>query len=108
MKAKFSGDRNQCPGCLELFNSTAAFDKHRTGDFGKNRRCMQIDEMRAIGMDKNAAGYWVTAVNPMFGQKDFSMGNVTIKNEPIDIGIPADWHQRIIAEPGSNQAEEKN
>lgn len=62
---KLSGDRNQCCGCHEFFNSSAAFDKHRHGDFGKDRRCRTIDEMRAKGMDKNAAGYWVTALNPM-------------------------------------------
>lgn len=69
MKAKVTGDRNQCPGCLELFNSSAAFDKHRHGDFGKSRRCMTVEEMKAKGMDKNSSGYWVTALNPMFAQQ---------------------------------------
>jgi hypothetical protein len=62
---KVSGDRNQCAGCGEFFNSSAAFDKHRTGAFGIDRRCMTDGEMRAKGMDKNAAGYWVTALNQM-------------------------------------------
>ena len=66
MKAKVNGDRNQCAGCGELFNSTAAFDKHRTGEFGKNRRCMTVHEMLSKKMAKNAANYWVTALNPMF------------------------------------------
>lgn len=66
MKEKVSGGRNQCPGCAELFNSTAAFDKHRHGDFGKDRRCMTADEMKVKKMDINAAGYWVTALNPLF------------------------------------------
>lgn len=66
---KISGDRNQCRGCGEYFNSTAAFDKHRTGDFGIDRRCRMPDEMREKGMDKNAAGFWVTALNPMFSEK---------------------------------------
>ena len=30
---KLTGDRNQCQACKEYFNSTHAFDKHRTGDF---------------------------------------------------------------------------
>ena len=68
MKAKVSGDRNQCPGCRELFNSSAAFDKHRTGDFGKDRRCMTKDEMFGRKMDINSAGYWVTALNPLFAE----------------------------------------
>ena len=67
VKAKVSGDRNQCPGCSELFNSSAAFDKHRTGVFGVDRRCMTAEEMYARKMAKNDAGYWVTALNPLFG-----------------------------------------
>lgn len=60
-----SGDRNQCPTCALYFNSTAAFDKHRTGPFS-DRRCLTVDEMAAKGMAKNSAGYWVTALNPNF------------------------------------------
>lgn len=62
---KISGDRNQCAGCGEFFNSTAAFDKHRVGTFGVDRRCAAVDQMEAKGMVKNAAGYWITAANPM-------------------------------------------
>jgi hypothetical protein len=65
MALPLRGDRNQCCGCGEYFNSSAAFDKHRHGDFGKDRRCRSVEEMRAKGMDKNAAGFWVTARNPM-------------------------------------------
>jgi hypothetical protein len=55
------GDRNQCPTCKLYFNSTAAFDKHRTGKFSKylDRRCLSQDEMKAKGMTQNAAGFWV-------------------------------------------------
>ncbi len=53
------GDRNQCGSCGELFNSSAAFDKHRMGDFGKDRRCRSQEEMRGKGMAKNAAGFWI-------------------------------------------------
>lgn len=65
---KLSGQHNQCPSCGELFNSNASFDKHRTGVIGKDRRCMTVDEMRSEGMDKNAGGWWVTAINPMFAK----------------------------------------
>jgi hypothetical protein len=63
------GDRNECPGCAEVFNSTAAFDKHRTGKFGKapedgGRRCRTVAEMEQIGMAKNAAGFWCTQLMP--------------------------------------------
>lgn len=59
-----AGDRNQCQGCKEFFNSTFAFEKHRTGDFGKDRRCMTVGEMGDKGMSKNAAGFWVSAAMP--------------------------------------------
>lgn len=59
-----SGDRNQCRGCGEYFNSTFAFDKHRTGEHGKDRRCLTPDEMRAKGMDKNVAGFWISSAMP--------------------------------------------
>ena len=62
---KLSGDRCQCRGCMEYFNSTAAFDKHRKGQHGTDRRCLPEQEMRGIGMDKNAAGYWITAKMPV-------------------------------------------
>jgi hypothetical protein len=66
VKAQVRGDRNQCTGCGQLFNSSAAFEKHRTGEFGRDRRCMTTDEMAAKGMAINSDGYWVTALNPNF------------------------------------------
>lgn len=62
---KLTGDRNQCQGCKLYFNSTAAFDKHRTGKHGVDRRCMTQDEMRAAGMDQRADGFWIGSHNPM-------------------------------------------
>jgi hypothetical protein len=60
MKAKnLRGDRNQCPGCGQLFNSTIAFDKHRTGlHAGNARRCLSVDEMLAKGMVLREDGFW--------------------------------------------------
>jgi hypothetical protein len=60
------GDHNVCPSCGECFNSSAAFDKHRTGAFGIDRRCSTADEMLSIKMAKNADGFWVTKQNPMY------------------------------------------
>jgi hypothetical protein len=55
-----SGDRNQCPTCHKYFNSTSAFDRHRTGKVGtKERRCMTTEEMEAKKMCLNAAGFWI-------------------------------------------------
>lgn len=56
---KLTGDRNQCQGCKEFFNSTAAFDKHRTGQHGVDRHCLTAGEMTDKGMAKNSAGFWV-------------------------------------------------
>lgn len=53
-----TGDRNQCPTCKEYFNSTSAFDKHRTGDHGKDRRCITKDQMEAKGMILGSDGFW--------------------------------------------------
>lgn len=65
---RLTGQRNQCPSCLLYFRSNASFDKHRTGEFGKNRRCRTVEEMQAIGMAQNAGGWWVTALNPKFAE----------------------------------------
>lgn len=43
----------------KYFNSTGAFDKHRTGAYGIDRRCMATEEMTAAGMATNAGGYWI-------------------------------------------------
>jgi hypothetical protein len=65
VKKKLGGDRNQCAGCGEYFNSSFAFAKHRIGEFGKDRRCMTVEEMQDKKMVKNSADFWVTAANPM-------------------------------------------
>jgi hypothetical protein len=57
---KLSGTRNQCPSCDLYFNSNTAFDKHRTGQHGLNRRCMTPEEMLDLGMFINLYGYWVS------------------------------------------------
>lgn len=54
--------RNQCGGCKQYFNSVPAFDKHRTGKYGVDRRCLNDEEMLAKKMEKNAAGFWTTGL----------------------------------------------
>ena len=49
MGVALRGDRNQCPCCHKLFNSTHAFDQHRTGDMA-DRRCLNTWEMLSKGM----------------------------------------------------------
>ncbi|MDN8037425.1 FDXHR family putative zinc-binding protein [Burkholderia vietnamiensis] len=66
MGKKLTGDRNQCRGCGEYFNSAKAFDRHRRGDFGNEenpRRCLSPYQMAKRGMAKNADGFWVTELN---------------------------------------------
>lgn len=55
-----TGSRNQCQSCKQYFNSNTAFDKHRTGEHGRNRRCRTVEEMTALGMLLNNAGFWIT------------------------------------------------
>jgi len=57
---RLSGMRNQCQGCKQYFNSNYAFDKHRTGEHGVNRRCLTPDEMLGKGMSLNHANFWIT------------------------------------------------
>src|SRR5579885_1429320 len=55
--------RSQCGGCHEVFNSVAAFDLHRVGDFDKRtRRCLTPQEMSAKGMTRNDKGWWTLPV----------------------------------------------
>lgn len=61
---RLAGDRCRCVACGELFNSVHAFDAHRFGRFGLDRRCLTPLEMRGRGMSTNDAGYWITARRP--------------------------------------------
>jgi hypothetical protein len=57
---RLTGSRNQCQSCKQYFNSNTAFEKHRTGQHGVNRRCRTVEEMTALGMLVNHAGFWIT------------------------------------------------
>ncbi len=43
--------KTMCSACGKFFASTDEFDGHRVGDFGKDRRCMTLDEMLADGWE---------------------------------------------------------
>lgn len=58
---------SHCSTCHEDFNSDAAFDMHRTGRFGIDRRCKTPDEMHRAGQERNKAGRWVTRPRPGSG-----------------------------------------
>ena len=57
---KLTGMRNQCQGCKQYFNSNHAFDKHRVGKHGSDRRCRTTEEMLELGMSLNSANFWIT------------------------------------------------
>ena len=57
---KLGPSRNQCQGCKQYFNSQRAFDLHRRGKYGVDRRCLTVDEMTDRGMYVNADGFWVS------------------------------------------------
>tara|TARA_R110002126_G_scaffold211410_1_gene358010 strand:+ start:2258 stop:2539 length:282 start_codon:yes stop_codon:yes gene_type:complete len=59
---KLGMSRNQCGACGQYFNSNSSFGKHRTGDFGIDRRCLNVEEMEAKKMEKNAAGFWTNGL----------------------------------------------
>ena len=63
-KTGLRGDRNQCPGCGKCFNSTSAFDKHRTGTHSVDRRCLTQDEMTERGMVLRDDGFWRGSAMP--------------------------------------------
>lgn len=56
---KLTGHRCQCAACEKVFSRTSVFDKHRTGEYGKDRRCMTTEEMQAKGFTLTSAGVWV-------------------------------------------------
>jgi hypothetical protein len=57
--ARLTGSRCECGACHQRFNSTSAFDLHRTGVHGVDRRCRELSEMIAIGMRVNSSGFWI-------------------------------------------------
>ena len=84
---RLAGSRNQCGGCREYFNSNAAFEKHRTGKFGVDRRCLTPDEMIAKKMLKNTAGFWTTgAMTPALLEKRHALREQT---QTVQEGVPA-------------------
>lgn len=46
---------NKCTSCSRDFTSIGAFDRHRTGPFNGERRCMTEQEMRAHNLELNPA-----------------------------------------------------
>jgi hypothetical protein len=62
LEMKLGSSRNQCGACREYFNSNRMFEKHRTGVFGVDRRCLNEQEMLDKKMLKNPAGFWIGSI----------------------------------------------
>ena len=85
---KLTGSRNQCQGCKQYFNSNTAFDMHRTGEYGVNRRCRTPQEMTERGMCVNHAGFWITE------KYDGYMDNRKAQQSEPNDGDPNEEHQQ--------------
>ena len=59
LESRLTGSRCLCRTCEQSFNSTAAFDMHRTGPV-YDRKCLTPEQMRERGMSTNNSGFWVT------------------------------------------------
>lgn len=61
---KLRGQRNQCPSCLEYFNTNSAFTQHRAGDHAlQTRHCLSVEQIAAKGWTLNQDGFWVRPVS---------------------------------------------
>lgn len=78
IKIKEYSEVNQCPTCGEVFESFFAFDYHRTGEFNKNRRCLEVSEMTDKGMVKNRFDRWVSKASG-FSYRDINDLNDKVK-----------------------------
>lgn len=66
-EVKLTKDRNECPSCGALFETSEAFDAHRIGDFASGskpntRRCMTAAEMEESGFRANRDGFLLSEV----------------------------------------------
>ena len=45
-----------CSACRRIFGGNKAFDKHRVGEHGVDRRCAESPEL--VGLRLNSRGFW--------------------------------------------------
>jgi hypothetical protein len=79
-----TGNRCQCTGCGDIFNSTSTFDRHGTGcfDVPGNRRCLSGDELIARGWSRNTAGFWIERT-----MRSFRGGLVAASTDPLVVVV---------------------
>lgn len=83
------GEHNHCAGCMTPFNSTTAFERHRTGA-GSAGRCMTRAEMLGRGMVRLANGYWGRAARKhRAGPGTVSVMAEEIWTPPPPQGVPS-------------------
>ncbi len=69
----FSGNQCECVGCGLRFVNVRAFDRHRIGKHGvkdgpKRRRCLDVGEVAAAGLQPSARG-WRLPPRPYKGSR---------------------------------------
>jgi hypothetical protein len=57
---RLTGNRCQCPTCGEYFGSVRGFDRHRIGEYSKDRRCIPAADLLAAGWIRNGRGFLLT------------------------------------------------
>jgi hypothetical protein len=96
MAGKNGRVKSTCTGCGLVFVTTAAFDKHRTGSYGKPiehngqvigytpemRVCITEEAMAKRGMIKNSKGLWSTG---SFNGAAFWATSKKVDDEPEDV-----------------------
>jgi hypothetical protein len=75
-------DRNECPTCGALFESSDAFDAHRIGNFAtpskpNTRRCLTAQEMHDAGFRPNRAGFLLSEAEHKYNPK-----RIVVKTQP--------------------------
>jgi hypothetical protein len=71
---KLTEDRNECPSCGVLFETSNTFDAHRIGNFAtaskpNTRRCLTAEEMHGAGFRTNKAGFLMTEAEHKYDPK---------------------------------------
>ncbi len=56
--AKLTGKRCQCSACGEFFSVVANFDKHRRGEHGVNRACVDPSTVGLVIRESSGNTFW--------------------------------------------------
>ena len=83
------GHHCQCASCGKYFNSGHAFDTHRVGLAGIDRRCLSEFEMRLAGMSTSATGWWISGARPSLNRDSRSSDRTPRLAEPQAVGLGA-------------------